>query len=82
MGIELSTLYFNTVNFSPSGRMIFSSVSKLGVVLKDSILATEDCGLFFDFFNVFCVFYGKYVKGQKYYWCDKNKIFNYFQDVL
>ena len=33
------------VNFKPSCWKIFSRVSRLGIVLKDSIRATEDCGM-------------------------------------
>ena len=33
------------VNFKPSCWKIFSRVSRLGIVLKDSIRATEDCGI-------------------------------------
>ena len=35
----------DTVSFNPNGWKIFNRVSKLGVVLKDSILATEDWGI-------------------------------------
>lgn len=46
-GKWLFNLYYatETVSFKPSGCIIFKTVSRLGMVLKDSILATEDCGI-------------------------------------
>lgn len=37
--------YFVTVSFKPSGCIIFIKVSNFGVILYDSMRATEDCGI-------------------------------------
>lgn len=44
-GSDMVSFYFVIVSFNPRGRNILRSVARLGVVCKDSILATEDCGM-------------------------------------